>query len=619
MLKTFAIATASVVVAGNALAQCSNYSNTPAGTQVLQADDAIRTVPLPFAFPFNGSTYTQIVISSNGWIKLGTSLSTSSDLGETEALMLNNPIVTNNNNPRIAVCWDDLDPDDAGQGVFYAPDAAQVTVSWVNANAFSTATAFANCECVLTITGDIYLKYDVSNNYNTTVTTSTNTPIVGISKSDGTVAPATHTFDWTLATPGPLSVVDATGYQQFTVPNGATPWDLLGGVVLHFAPTGPSTYDVTNTTLSTCAPGTYPPVATASTITGAACSYPSSNGSIYEAFTVATGTNPIDLSNSSLLFVRSGDTYILVPGGPVLDPTYTTNGTILPGVTDDSSFLQTLVMSSFPFGSTSITQVVVGSNGQINLGNSTANPLSSTPATFHALTQGRIAGCNDDLVPNSTTTPIYIENTASMFRATWHNVPFFSIGGSITMQITLDQATGNIAVAYGTITAAVTTTPPLVGLSGLSSVDGGASDLVTAGVTNVVGPRTFTGPTGFTAMSHTTTLATLGNNFTLTTTCTANNFGFGAWLIGGTNPNVPVDAIFGIGQAPGCNIYSDFSVILELLTPFTAGATSFAKTVPVPVDFNLAGLVIHTQAAVFAPANPLNVMTSNGRTQTVGL
>ncbi len=609
-------AAALAALAGSALAQCSNYSNSPAGTLLMQADDAIRTVALPFAFPFNGTTYDRIVISTNGWIKLGSTLQTSSELGETEALMLNNPIVTNNSAPRIAVCWDDLRPNGVGQGVYYAADAAQATICWVNAPAFSAATAFANCECVLMITGDIYLKYDASNNYNTNTSTSA-TPIVGISKSDGTVAAATHTFDWTLATPGPLAVVDATGYQQFTIATGAAPWDLLGGVVLHFAPTGVSTYDVTNTTLSTCPPATYPVVATASTAVGTACAY--GNQSIYEAFTIATGTNPIDLSNTSMQYVRSGASYTLIPG-PALDPNYLTNGTIQAGITDDSTAVRTLAMGSFPFGTTSVTQVTIGSNGIINLGSSTLNPLSSTPATFHGLTQGRIAGCNDDLVPNTTTAPIYVEDTATMFRATWHNVPFFGITGStLTMQITLDQATGNISVAYGTITAAVTASPPIVGLSGIASIDGGASDLATAGVTNVVGPRTLTGATAFSAMSHTTTLAAIGQDFVMTTTCTANNFGFGGWLIGFTNPNVPVDLIFGAGQAPGCNIYSDFQQTLELLVPFTAGATSFSKTVPIPYNVSFAGIVIFTQAAVFAPANPLNVMTSNGRTQTVGL
>src|SRR5262247_755294 len=101
MHKILALSAITAAFAGNALAQCSNYSNAPAGTLILQADDAIRTVALPFAFPFNGSLYNAIVVSTNGWLKLGTTTNTANDLGESETLFLNNPITANNTNPRI--------------------------------------------------------------------------------------------------------------------------------------------------------------------------------------------------------------------------------------------------------------------------------------------------------------------------------------------------------------------------------------------------------------------------------------------------------------------------------------------------------------------------------------
>jgi len=126
----------------------------------------------------------------------------------------------------------------------------------------------------------------------------------------------------------------------------------------------------------------------------------------------------------------------------------------------------------------------------------------------------------------------------------------------------------------------------------------------------------------FLLMSHTTSLAQIGLPFTMSTTCPSGalNVGFGSWLIGFSNPNVPVDFIFGPGQAPGCNIYSDFAQDLDLLFAFTAGASSFSKVIPVPANNALCGIVIFTQAACFVPsANPLGVITSNGRTQMVGL
>src|SRR5690606_15407862 len=86
---------ATAAFTGATVAQCSNYTLSPGGTVLIAADDAIYNVALPFAFPFNGSVYNSITVSSNGWIKLGPATATSSQTGDTEALMLSD-------DPRIA-------------------------------------------------------------------------------------------------------------------------------------------------------------------------------------------------------------------------------------------------------------------------------------------------------------------------------------------------------------------------------------------------------------------------------------------------------------------------------------------------------------------------------------
>ena len=105
---------ATVALGGAAVAQCSNYTLSPAGTVLIDADDAIYNVALPFPFPFNGAIYNSITVSTNGWIKLGPATATSSQTGDTEALMLSD-------DPRIAVCWDDLNPSStSGSGALYS-------------------------------------------------------------------------------------------------------------------------------------------------------------------------------------------------------------------------------------------------------------------------------------------------------------------------------------------------------------------------------------------------------------------------------------------------------------------------------------------------------------------
>src|SRR5262245_23162458 len=189
MHKILALSAVTAVFAGHALAQCSTYGNSPPGANVVAADDALRVVLLPFAFPFNGTSYTQLTLCTNGWMKLGTTTNTATDLSDTEALMINSTVNANNMNPRIAVCWDDLNATTAG--VFFNATSSQASICWKGVPRFSSTTAFVNCECILTVAGDIYLNYDASCTFNL----STSSSIVGISKSTGTVLAGTHLFD----------------------------------------------------------------------------------------------------------------------------------------------------------------------------------------------------------------------------------------------------------------------------------------------------------------------------------------------------------------------------------------------------------------------------------------
>src|SRR5690606_27063282 len=171
--------------------------------------------------------------------------------------------------------------------------------------------------------------------------------------------PGTHLVDWSNASPGPIMVTDATAYELFAV--GA--FDLGGtGVVLHFGPTGLSTYDVTQAAaLAVCTPpASYPALADGPMVIGVGCPPAVPNGSLYELFTTDAGTSPLDTQGTSVLFVAGGETYFTIPGTG-LDPSYTT-GTVLSLGDEQFVNLSLGAMGAFPFGDLVVTDINLSSN-----------------------------------------------------------------------------------------------------------------------------------------------------------------------------------------------------------------------------------------------------------------
>jgi hypothetical protein len=591
VFKILAASTMAAALASDALAQCANYSLTPAGTNLSMGDDTVRTVALPFNFPFNGVNYSSITVASNGYIWLGSG--TVSDFTDTEAEFLSQA-------PRIAILWDDLAPHVAGS-VRYRADATQASVSWVGVQRLTTV-VFANCELVLMPSGEINMYYDATNTWAANNHASGAT-IVGISRGGG--APASP-LSWStgLTTP-PVPIVGATGYELFTNSLGASPFD-LAGMTLKWTPTGVDTYDVTSAPLPPCTlPGSDPSLTTQTSV-GAGC--PKPRAAIYELFTVNTGVNPFDLSNTSIEFVKSGDNYTTMQG-PGFDTNYSTNGTIIPGVTDDSESVQSLgAMASFQLGTQSaITQVEVGSNGYIWLPTG-ATAISASAASFHSA-GARVAGFWIDLVPNSTTAPIYWENTnAAYCQATWENVPIFTDGGLHTFQITL-KSNGNVVISYLSMTGGTARTP-LAGLSGGGGATNiGNTNLATAGVVNSA-TQQLTGTAG-TPMIHTASPLAIGLPFAMSSTVPAPISGAGFFIIGVSNPSIPLD---GIGM-PGCTQYASLDNTYFLLF----GASPMTLTLDIPYNTAFLGVNLFSQAAAFSTLNAFGVIASNGLSHLIGI
>src|SRR5512132_746928 len=72
------------------------------GFTTLTGDEATASVTLPFTFTVEGTSYTTLVLSTNGWLEFGTNTSGSADFNNTCLP------VSNHTNPFLAAYWDDL-------------------------------------------------------------------------------------------------------------------------------------------------------------------------------------------------------------------------------------------------------------------------------------------------------------------------------------------------------------------------------------------------------------------------------------------------------------------------------------------------------------------------------
>lgn len=599
-MRNLVIVAATAALAMPALAQnCSTFANTPPGTNLQLGDDGVRTLRLPFAFPWNGGTVNSITVCSNGFVWLGAPPATgANDLSDSEAEMLSQP-------SRVAVCWDDWNPAStalqAGGGVFFVANAVQASVVWKGVPRFGSTTVFAQMEVVLSITGEIDLVYDSS------MGIPTSTCIAGISAGNGATA---NPVDWTPTLPA--NVPNATGYQLFTTNTGAAPFDLAGQSI-GLTPGNPSLTDYLPAfvTLGTCAPGNYPALASTSTF-GSGCPNTNTASSIYETFTSDTGASPIDLASTGILFSRSGTVYVATGTSGAIDTSYTSADIVTLGDDTVQAGLSLGAMGTFPFGSMNVATVSACSNGFLWLDNGTGTDFSPSATEFN--NQGpRIAPFWTDLNLSSTGGgTFYWTTTAAYCLATWENVAEYNQPSSQrTFQVKL-YANGDIGFNYGNLGSV--THDILVGVSrGNVLVDPGASDLSTVSTSPI------TRDLGVlqTPLIHTLSgLPVLGGSYTLECSNIPQPGSLiGVFFLGFTQFNPGLDlSVIGM---PGCQQYTSLDVSLVNLLN---GMTTMSNTVPVPNNAALIGLTVYSQAATLSPGiNAFGAITSNGASATVGI
>ena len=129
-----------------------------------QGDDACWDLPLPFAFPFFGHSYTNAKVNSNGTISFGNESFTAYSYNSVAFL----------GTPVIAVLWNDLTT--AGGDIFVETAGDRVKVAWKGAYYGGGAVAFS---ATLHADGTIVLSYGEGNG---------NGGAIGVSAGDGSTS-----------------------------------------------------------------------------------------------------------------------------------------------------------------------------------------------------------------------------------------------------------------------------------------------------------------------------------------------------------------------------------------------------------------------------------------------
>ncbi|MCP4633734.1 MAG: T9SS type A sorting domain-containing protein [candidate division Zixibacteria bacterium] len=140
------------------------------GTPLVMSDDDNQgPFDLDFNFSFYGNSFDNIRICSNGWLSF-----TSTNYDYTNYPIPDPNYPTN----LIALFWDDMNPADGGQILYWAGDDSFV-VSWINVPRYSAGGSFTY-QAILTSDGSITYQYDYMEGELASAT-------IGIQNEDGTI------------------------------------------------------------------------------------------------------------------------------------------------------------------------------------------------------------------------------------------------------------------------------------------------------------------------------------------------------------------------------------------------------------------------------------------------
>ncbi|MEQ1632634.1 MAG: hypothetical protein ABL997_09700 [Planctomycetota bacterium] len=548
-------------------------------------DDTSPALPLGFSFTYNGVTYTDIEVCSNGHIWLGAAGQVGGDYTPDLTEFLTNA-------PRICAFWTDLNPGATGSGhVYYdnsTPGVARIT--WAGVYSFATTTP-NSFQVTLDASNSVTIAYGPTLEIGAFSTDY----LIGATPGFGAVANPVSLATRPVITP-------SNTFHDFVAATPGTP--IPFGFKMLWTPTTPG-YVISDLT---CTPNSFPGPATADVV-GTGC--PGRNGpSLYEMFD--SFSNPPDLSGLNLSFLPSGPSdYLVIPNvAPTWYAGFTNNLSML----DDQSVSITLPFL-FPYNGGVESTIYVSSNGFLTLGATDPGSGCCYGDVFSMLSgPPRISGFWADIYPPGAGVGGGVfadfDVASGDYVITWNQVPEYFTGPPETFQIALNPS-GMFTIRWQSVadvghtwisgySAGSNTADP--GVVDLSAVNGAfVSSLVTVPLELLP-----------------TSLPQLGSTFTLDATNIQSlpNGVFCILLISTEIPGgIPLD---GLGLT-GCTAHV---ALPELLSYFnlTLGSPTTTFSIPIPNVAAFAGVSLMSQAiSDDLTANSFGYRVSNGVRWNLGL
>jgi hypothetical protein len=567
-----------------ASAQCFE---TNLGTSIGVGDDLVLAVtPMNIVFPMGGisATYTHVQPTTNGLCYLTTGAAavgaTGTGYASTAAAMVTNLRGTAGQNPRIAPYWRDLNILAANAGGVFVNNAiaGKCVVTWKNAVHFGQTTP------IFTVQAQIWADGHVDMFYNGTTQDTAIVPICGISAGNAIADPGASD----LSVPSTGVSTSQIVYQTFALVNT---FDLQNTTV-SFVPNTGGGYDVIP---NACVPAFHSNYGTGcyNTFT-----------SFYENFATAAS---FDLGGTSLQLTNTGTGYAVTAGGASFVPPVSPTVLVL---SNDSEAIAPALTTPFPYPGGSTSAFAVCSNGFVSAATGNGTGFSPSSSVMLAAPQAGWWGWHDYNPGAAGSGQVKFEEIAGIAYVTWDGV--YDFGGTTAanasnVQWQFDEATGNIAVVFGTMSTLGNGF--LVGYSpGGPSLDPGSRDIsatvpfVTSGAdTSALSLAAAPAPVLGTPVTY--TLANIRAILSLSA----------IFVSFGQTAAVPLPTL-GI-NSPGCSSYLDTNPLLGYGTASTLLMTNPTATMNVTIP-NLpiwAGVDVYFQGASLSPAeSPSGVIVSNG-------
>ena len=569
----------SLALAASLAAQCPD---TVVGISIGEGDDLMLNMqPIGFAFPFNGTTYTDVHVCTNGYLELSNGGVPAPGFGDGTSTTAE--FVAGS--PRICPLWTDfvIDSFTNNGSVYVNSTAAKCTITWRNAQNFGFPAPLFDVQAQLFPTGEIKFFYGPGATNNSTATNYW-AGLVGVTTGGGATLPAASDISAGGAT------LDPTLFEAWATANG---FDMPNNG-LHLIPTNPGWVFL---------PLGAPALCASSTNYGTGCV--AQPDTFHEEMTIAA----FDLANSTLTMLRQADGYTVMNLIPGVIVAHTGNAVV---VADGDDIEETVALSGpMPVANGTTSSLTVCSNGRIAL-SAAGNGTDYFPDAALFIDWPSTTICADwhDYNPGATGSgKVLFEEIGGIAYVTWNGVYSFGTTTPNTFQYQFDLATGNCTVVYGAV-AVAGGTDHLVGYSvGGPSPNGLVVDISVAAATPFLVNDSATG-----LQLTTNSSPVLGSNtFAYVISAVPPVLPVAFLFFGDTQINPGIDLTF-LGM-PTCFAYTNAN-LLSVSAPVIG--PSAIVPLPIPANPAIAGSILATQGIALSANTPSGLVSSNGNLSIVG-